>query len=121
MRSCYLLAVVVAAASASPTTVAGQAADTVYVGSTHSPTASGIIEFLVPTAGFAYAGDWTRGFLPNAFRIATSIGFGVTSDGPQNDVCENDTACTIWGVAALATTVWAIVGAVNTAKDHNEA
>ena len=33
---------------------------------THSPVAAGLIEWLIPTAGFAYGGDWTRGFLPNA-------------------------------------------------------
>ena len=94
-----------------------QSTDTVYVGSQHSAFAAGAIEFFVPTAGFAYGGNWTRGFLPNAFRIGSFIGFGATYDEP-NDKCSS--ACTVWSLGVLATTVWAIVGAVNTAKDHNE-
>jgi len=103
-----------------PQAILAQMVDTVYVGTRHSPTASGFLEFFVPTAGFAYAGDWTRGFLPNAFRVATLIGFGVTADGPEGDVCEGEGACHAWSIGVLATTVWAIVGAVRTANDHNE-
>lgn len=114
-----VLAAVVAMILVVPGATAGQAADTVYVGSRHSPTASGLLELIFPTAGFAYAGDWTRGFLPNAFRIAATIGFGVTADGPSEDVCEEDDACRVWAVAVIATTVWSIVGAVQTAHDHN--
>jgi hypothetical protein len=109
-----LFAVTVARASA-------QAVDTVFVGTRHSPIVSGLVEFVLPTAGFAYAGDWTRGFLPNAFRVAALIGFGVTADGPEGDVCEGEGACQAWGIAVLGTTVWSIVGAVQTANDHNRA
>jgi hypothetical protein len=112
----FLLLLVLAAATADS---AAAQADTVFVGNRHSPWASGILELIVPTAGFAYAGDWTRGFLPNAFRIASTIGFSVTADGPEEDVCQDDTACNVWAIATLGTTVWAIVGAVQTANDHN--
>jgi len=84
---------------------------------THSPVAAGIIEWLTfPTLGYAYAGDWSRGLLPNAVRVGTIVGFLSTYDD-DGDQCSS--ACAVWGVAAVASTVWAVVGAVNTAKDHN--
>ncbi len=113
----FLLVLLVTAAMAEP--ALAQATDTVVVGTRHSPVASGLLEFVFPTAGFAYAGDWTRGFLPNALRIGTAIGFGVTGDGPEDDVCEGEGACQVWAIAFLSATVWSIVGAVQTANDHN--
>jgi hypothetical protein len=113
------LLIAVALAGLTPHAASAQAADTVRVGSTHSALAAGLLEVVFPTAGFAYAGDWKRGFLPNAFRVGASIGFGVTADGPSDDVCEGDGTCTAFAVAVLATTVWAIVGAVQTAHDYN--
>lgn len=100
-----------------PSPARGQAADTVYVGSRHSAFAAGFLEFVFPTAGFAYAGDWTRGFLPNAVRIGSGIAFDVSYD---EATYECDDACTVWAVGFLAATVWAIVGAVRTAHDYNE-
>lgn len=101
-----------------PATAEGQAADTVFVGTEHSPWTSGFLEFVFPTAGFAYAGDWKRGLLPNAFRVGALIGFAETYDD-ATDTCEDD--CTAWSIALLATTVWAIVGAAQTATDYNAA
>lgn len=102
-----------------PSVTAAQAADTVYVGATHSSTAAGLLELVFPTAGYAYGGDWTRGFLPNAFRIGAAIGMGVTADGPDDDPCADDDMCYVFSVAVIATTVWAIVGSVHTAQDYN--
>jgi hypothetical protein len=106
--------VAVAVASAVPASARAQVGDTVYVGLEHSPTASALLEFVFPTAGFAYAGDWHRGFLPNAFRIAATIGVAAQESG---DECEDE--CAVWAVALLGTTVWAMVEAVRTAKDYN--
>jgi hypothetical protein len=102
-----------------PTPAVGQVADTLYVGHTHSALASGLLEVLFPTAGFAYAGDWKRGFLPDAFRVAALLGFEHTADGPRGDVCEGEDACRVFVVAVVATTVWSVVGAVQAANDHN--
>lgn len=82
----------------------------------HSATAAGLIEWFLPTAGYAYGGNWTNGFLSNAVRIGSFIGFGMTSDS-ATDTC--DDACAAWAVAWLGSTAWAIVGAVSTAKEHN--
>lgn len=82
----------------------------------HSEVAAGVIEWFLPTAGFAYAGDWSRGFLPNAVRISAWAGLLSTSSNPD-DTCEG--SCQIWATAVIATTVWSVVGAVRTASDHN--
>lgn len=92
-----------------------QAPDTVFLASEHSPVVAGVVEWLLPTAGFAYGGDWTRGFVPNVVRTASFIGFMKT--GGDSNRCEG--ACPAWGVALVAGTVWAIVDAVDTARDHN--
>lgn len=101
-----------------PGVAQGQVADTVFVGTHHSPWASGLLEMTFPTAGFAYAGDWTRGFLPNAVRLASLVGVGVTAED-DGETC--DDACAAWSLAVLGSTIWAIIGAVNTAHDYNEA
>jgi hypothetical protein len=95
----------------------GQASDTVYVGSHHNPVTAGVLEFFsFPTAGFAYAGDWSRGLLPNAFRLGSGIAFAATYDD-GGDEC--DDACALWAIAFLGSTIWATVEAANTAKDYN--
>jgi len=95
-----------------------QVADTVFVGTHHSPWASGLLELVFPTAGFAYAGDWTRGFVPNAVRIGSLIGVGATAED-DGDTCSD--ACAVWSLAVLGSTIWAMIGAVNTAHDYNAA
>ena len=119
-RQVILLGLVLTALGSQPAVVDGQQAttDTVFLGGERSAVLSGVLEYF-PTLGFAYAGDWKRGFLPNAFRVASLIGLVSTLDFP--DSSSPDTAEIGWGVAAGATTVWAVVGAVNTAKDHNRA
>ena len=119
-RQVILLGLALAALASQPTVVEGQQAttDTVFVAGERSVVLSGVLEYF-PTLGFAYAGDWKRGFLPNAFRVASFIGLFSTVD--FLDSSSPDTAETVWGVALIATTVWAVVGAVNTAKDHNRA
>jgi hypothetical protein len=50
--------------------------------------------------------------------VATLIGFGTTYDEAA-DEC-TDTACTLWAFGVVGTTVWSVVEAVRTARDHNE-
>lgn len=83
---------------------------------THSPAVAGIVEWLLPTAGYAYAGDWSAGLVSNAVRVGGMVLLLSTFDEPA-DTCEN--ACAVGAVALLGGTIWAIVGAVNTARDHN--
>lgn len=83
---------------------------------THSPVAAGLIEWLIPTAGFAYGGDWTRGFLPNALRIGGLVGLLATCDGPGDSTGDG---CGSFAIVSVAGGIWAIVGAVSTARDHN--
>lgn len=82
----------------------------------HSPVAAGVIEWFLPTAGFAYAGDWSRGMLPNVVRIGAWVGLLATSNNPD-DSCEG--SCQIWGTAVIGATIWSVIGAVRTAGDHN--
>ena len=72
VRQVIMLGLMLAALVLQPTVVEGQQAttDTVFVGGERSAILSGVFEYF-PTAGFAYAGDWKRGFLPNAFRVAS--------------------------------------------------
>lgn len=88
------------------------AADTVYVAGQRSPFAAGLLETALPTGGYAYAGDWGRGLLPNALRVASLFGIVGTCD-------DTEEGCAEWSVAYLALTVWAVWGAVDTAQDHN--
>lgn len=87
--------------------------------SERSPVLSGALELFVPTAGFGYAGDWRRGVLPNVIRIGSLAGLLVS------DVCEsdngNDGACAALAATLAISNIWAIVGAVNTARDRNRA
>ena len=40
----------------------------------HSATVAGIVEWFLPTAGYAYGGDWNAGFLSNGVRIGAFVG-----------------------------------------------
>ncbi len=116
MKECAWLGVLLAFALAGPAQAQTQAVDTVYVGSHHSPWTAGVVEWVLPSAGFAYAGDWKRGLLPNAIRVASivTIVAGAEDDG---DSCGN--GCAALGLTVVASTIWAVIGAVNTAHDHN--
>ncbi len=120
-KQVILLGLALTALGSQPAVVDGQQAttDTVFLGGERSAVLSGVLEYF-PTLGFAYAGDWKRGFLPNAFRVASFIGAAVYYD-PLGNESNSDTALAVWVSAVVATSVWAVVGAVNTAKDHNTA
>jgi len=118
-RQLILLGLAVAVLASQPTVVQGQQ-DTVDVGGERSNVLSGVIELYLPTVGFAYAGDWKRGLLPNAIRIGSFIGLLSTIDFLDSS-SSSDTAAGLWAIAFLGTTVWAVVEAVNTANDRNRA
>ena len=114
MKSGRLLIVFVVAALAFSALAAPVAAQ-----SERSPILAGAFELFLPTTGFAYAGDWKRGLLPNAVRIGSVVGIVATDACADDD--ESGGTC-IALVAALAIShVWATVGAVKTAQDRNRA
>ena len=120
VRQVILLGLMLAALVLQPTVVEGQQAttDTMFVDGERSNVLSGVLELYLPTVGFAYAGDWKRGFLPNAFRVGSIIGLLSTVDFLDSS---SDTAAGLWAIAFLGATVWAVVEAVNTANDRNRA
>lgn len=80
-----------------------------------SPWVAGGLELFLPTVGFAYAGDWARGIPPNLVRVGAVVGI-VASDACDGE--GDDTACAVLGLTLLASHVWAVVGAVGTARDR---
>ena len=79
-RQLILLSLALAVTASPPTVVEGQQAttDTVVVSGERFPLVSGVLEFYLPTIGFAYGGDWKRGLIPNAFRVGSFIGLYLT-------------------------------------------
>ena len=80
------------------------------------------LEWLIPIAGHAYAGDWKRGILPTVPRLgglvlaidqyeSRSIGFSLSG-------CNDLSAFGL--IAATVGSVWAYVSAAHTARDFNE-
>lgn len=84
----------------------------------HTPNAfgAGLLEWLVPTAGYAYAGDWTAGLVPNGVRIGGLVMLfaGYDEAGEQ---CGS--TCAVGAFAGIAGTIWAIAGAASTAANRS--
>lgn len=88
-----------------------------------SPFTAGLLEWLIPTAGFGYAGDWNRGLWPNAVRVGGTVLFFASVFGDSNllsDDWECGTACNVGLILSAVGGIWAVSGAVSTAKDHND-
>ncbi len=110
MRHILFAAFVGTVLLSAPTGGAAQSVDTVHIAESRSALLSGVLEWLVPTVGYAYAGDWKGGLLPNTVRIGGTIAY-LASDANN---CE--AVCTAGLLAGVGGTVWAIVGAAKTAK-----
>ncbi|MEM7417800.1 MAG: hypothetical protein AAF389_20085 [Gemmatimonadota bacterium] len=84
----------------------------------HAPNAigAGVLEWLVPTAGYAYAGDWKAGLVPNAVRVGGLVLF-VASYDEAGEQCGS--ACALGLVAGLGGTLWAIFGAAGKAGERS--
>jgi hypothetical protein len=86
-----------------------------------SPLAAGLLEwFTVPTVGYAYAGDWSRGIPSGLVRLT---GFGlvlsaVNVDEPVDDACGG--RCALGLAMFLGGSAWAVIDAVNTAEREND-
>lgn len=83
--------------------------------STRSSGLAGTLELFIPTAGFAYAGEWTRGLLPNAVRIGSVVGIVSDCDPDRGD----RGTCAAFAGVLLLSHIWATVGAANTARERN--
>jgi hypothetical protein len=95
------------------------------VGSRHSPALAGVLEYLIPTVGHAYAGDWGRGIVPNVVRIGGLV-VAVAGMEEKESVylfapkLECTTVCAIGIGVGLVGTVWAVWSAVKTANEIND-
>lgn len=88
-----------------------------------SAWAAGALEYVIPTAGYAYADAWKEGLLPGAVRVSGTVALlwvmtdaltGEPGDDEPPDECR--TMC-VYGIAATAVGyVWGITGAVRAAK-----
>ncbi|MDP2957244.1 MAG: hypothetical protein Q8N53_12545 [Longimicrobiales bacterium] len=97
----------------------GQGADA----PTKSAWTAGILEYVIPTAGYAYADAWTDGLLPGAVRVSGTVALlwamtdaltGEPGDGEPPYECR--TGC-VYGIVATAVgCVWGVTGAVRAAK-----
>jgi hypothetical protein len=88
---------------------------------TRSPVAAGFLEYIIPTAGFAYGGDWRRGLLPNALRIGGLVLVVSRSElGLFGTESECQTECKAGFVLAVVGSIWAIAGAVDTTNEFND-
>ena len=84
---------------------------------------AGVLEYVVPTAGYAYADAWTEGLLPGAVRVSGTVALlwvmtdaltGEPGDDEPPDECR--TMC-VYGIAATAVGyVWGVTGAVRAAR-----
>lgn len=88
------------------------------------PVAVGL-EYLFPTLGHAYAGDWVRGVPPFAVSLA---GVTVAAVAIIECQCLFDAPSPATGIAitaglltAVAGRIWGLYSAYRTAEDHNEA
>ena len=93
-----------------PSAGAPQNTDATSVSESRSALLSGVLEWYVPTMGYAYAGDWSGGLLPNAVRLGgvVAIWVGVGTD--------SESVLYTGVVAFTAGTVWAVAGAAHAAR-----
>jgi hypothetical protein len=84
-----------------------------------SPLLAGAAEYVVPTLGHAYAGDWERGLAPAGVTV---LGAAVVVAGFGD--CLDETGCDLFlaGIATFAAgKLWGIWSAVDAARDRNRA
>jgi len=84
---------------------------------------AGIVEYVIPTAGYAYADAWKDGLLPGAVRVSGTVALlwvmadaltGEPGDDEPPDECR--TLCVYGIVATTVGYVWGVTGAVRAAK-----
>lgn len=100
-------------------TADGDSASVVVV-SEKSPVAAGVLEWVFPTIGYAYAGNWTRGLPSGLVRITGAVlivsqQFVIFGEPPP---CRDE--CVAGAIMLVGGTVWAIIDAGRTASKENE-
>jgi hypothetical protein len=84
-----------------------------------SPAAAGVLEWAIPTAGYAYAGSWSRGIPPTAARITGFVlwfgdQFVILGEEPP---CR--ARCTVGITLLLGGTIWGVLDAAATTRRAN--
>jgi hypothetical protein len=121
ISACALILVTVAGTQAQDSPPSrNDDAPSVLAISEKSAVAAGVLEWVFPTLGYGYAGDWSRG-LPSALvRIAGIFliidhQFVIFGEPPP---CQGQ--CILGTVMAVGGSIWAIVDAGRTANRENE-
>ena len=90
----------------------------VAVISEKSPFLAGTLEITLPTLGYAYAGDWTRGLPSAGVRILGLLLWGEQLSPYGPPPC--DAKCVAGGVMLIGGLIWAAKDAAGTARRTNE-
>jgi hypothetical protein len=84
------------------------------------PLVAGVLEWVLPTAGYAYAGNWKKGVAPGVLRYGGAVVVLLAipfMDGSSSVTC--NAQCITGAAMAITGVVWGTAGSVNTAKGHN--
>ena len=111
----YLLVLCFTVSTVAAPPVTGQVPDSLASSpGNKSAVAAGALEYLVPTLGHAYAGDWDKGLPPLLVFVA---GIAVAIEGSDHCVEGERCAMLLAGVATMVTgKVWGIYSAVRLAR-----
>lgn len=122
MRRIAALASLAVLIIASARGLEAQAADSSHVAvrSEKSPLLAGVLEWAVPTAGYAYAGHWSRGIPPELVRF-TGVVLVLAQQyvGPFGTRRPCNAQCVIGTGMAVGGTIWAIADAAMTTDREN--
>lgn len=100
---------------------------TTMAGEPKSAWTAGVLEGLLPTLGYGYAGSWTDGIVPGVVRMGGAVAmlWGVTEtlsrEPGDPDAGSGCTRKCTWGAVAMTVGwVWGVVGASKTARERPE-
>ena len=86
-----------------------------------SPALGVFFEFLIPTVGHAYAGNWTRGLLFKGGQIGlwSLVAFKIYAKNDPVDILPHEEAITIAIGGTIAIQIWEYVDVVKSVKKYN--
>ncbi len=121
-----LSALAVAVATPAAAQTQNDAAWNTYLDEHRSPATAAALEWLLPTVGHSYAGNWKRGILPNVVGLAgVGVSFGVYIGcgdflfGGSSCTAGQDAAIVVGLLVGAAGRLWSVASARDTARDHN--
>ena len=79
-----------------------------------SPVTAGYLELLLPTLGYGYAGNWSRG-IPSALVRITGLGLAFNASNTTGRARTEALGLAIFGAGAI----WAVIDASRTASREN--